>query len=63
VPCIVAGGSALEEFGGDSCRVIDVPVDGEKLAGYVEEAKFAGAPAGVLDWDEVAGRTAKVYGE
>jgi len=63
VPCIVARGSALEEFEGDSCRVVDVPVAGEKLAGYVQDAKFAGTPRNVLDWDEVAGRVSKVYGE
>jgi len=63
VPCIVANGSALSEFVGDSCKGVDVPIDGEKLAGLIREAQFNGMPTNVLDWDEVAGRVLKVYGE
>jgi len=63
VPCIVARGSALSEFVGDSCKGVDVPIAGERLAEYVQEAQFNGMPKNVLDWDEVASRVAKVYGE
>lgn len=63
VPCIVANGSALSEFVGDSCKGVDVPIAGEKLAEFVQEAKFNGMPRNVLDWDEVAERVLKVYGE
>jgi glycosyltransferase involved in cell wall biosynthesis len=63
VPCIVARGSALEEFGGDSCQVVDVPIEGGKLTEYVKEAQFNGMPKNVLDWDEVAERVLEVYGE
>jgi glycosyltransferase involved in cell wall biosynthesis len=62
VPCIVANGSALSEFVGDSCAGVDVPIDGETLARYIDGAKFSGMPANVLDWDEVADRLLAVYG-
>jgi glycosyltransferase involved in cell wall biosynthesis len=61
VPCVVANGSALSEFVGDSCKGVDLPIDGEKLAGYITDAKFDGQPPNVLDWDEVAERVLKVY--
>jgi hypothetical protein len=40
-----------------------VPIEGEKLAQLMKEAQFNGMPRNVLDWDEVAGRVLKVYGE
>jgi hypothetical protein len=58
----VANGSALSEFVGDSCKGVDLPIDGEKLAALIQEAQFNGTPPGVLDWDEVAGRVLSVYG-
>jgi glycosyltransferase involved in cell wall biosynthesis len=61
-PCIVARGSALSEFEGASCRVVDVPIGGEKLAGYITDARFDGMPRNVLDWDEVAKRVLEAYG-
>lgn len=63
VPCIVARGSALEEFAGESCRAVDAPIGGEELAGLVLEAEFRGMPKNVLDWDEVAELVLKEYGE
>jgi glycosyltransferase involved in cell wall biosynthesis len=63
VPCVVANGSALSEFVGDSCNGIDLPISGEKLAEYITAARFNGMPRNVLDWDEVVGRVLKVYGE
>lgn len=63
VPCIVANGSALTEFVGDSCKGVDVPIAGEKLAEYVTAARFNEMPRNVLDWDEVVERVLKVYGE
>ncbi len=63
VPCIVASGSALSEFVGDSCKVVDLPIEAEKLAEYIHNAQFNGAPPNVLDWDEVAKRVLELYGE
>jgi glycosyltransferase involved in cell wall biosynthesis len=62
VPCVVASGSALSEFVGDSCQGVDLPIDGERLAAVIREAQFKGTPPNVLDWDEVAGRILNVYG-
>jgi glycosyltransferase involved in cell wall biosynthesis len=61
-PCVVANGSALSEFVGDSCQGVDLPVGGEELAERIMEARFKGQPRNVLDWDEVAERTLGVYG-
>jgi glycosyltransferase involved in cell wall biosynthesis len=61
-PCIVANGSALSEFVGDSCQGVDLPVGGEKLAEYVKDAQFKGQPRNVLDWDEAVEKVLKVYG-
>jgi glycosyltransferase involved in cell wall biosynthesis len=61
VPCIVANGSALAEFAGDSCRAVDLPINGEELAGYITAAQFNGMPRNVLDWDEVVERVEKIY--
>ena len=63
VPCIVANGSALSEFAGDSCKAVELPISGEELAADIEAAVFAGTPPGVLDWDDVVERVLKVYGE
>lgn len=63
VPCIVAGGSALSEFAGASCKAVDLPVEGERLAKHIEAARFDGMPGNVLDWDEVAEKVLGVYEE
>jgi len=61
VPCIVANGSALSEFAGDSCKAVELPISGEDLAADIEGAVFSGTPRGVLDWDEVVDKVLKVY--
>lgn len=64
MPCIVANGSALAEFvDGISCNGVDLPIDGIKLAGLIESAKFSGPSKNVLDWDDVVGSLLKVYAE
>ncbi|WP_174589772.1 glycosyltransferase family 4 protein [Methanocella conradii] len=61
VPCIVAKGSALDEFIGESCKGVDLPIEGEKLAEIIQNARFRGMPRNVLDWDEVTERVISVY--
>ncbi len=63
VPCIVANGSALEEFAdGDTCKSVDLPVNEETLAKLIESARFKEVPKSVLDWDQVADMLLDVYG-
>jgi glycosyltransferase involved in cell wall biosynthesis len=63
VPCIVAKGSALEEFvDGGSCMGVDLPIDGETLAKLIGEARFTEIPKSVLDWDQVTERLLDAYG-
>lgn len=63
VPSIVANGSALEEFvDGDTCKGVDLPIDGEALAKLIESAQFKELPKSVLDWDQVAGMVLGIYG-
>lgn len=62
VPCVVASGSALSEFVDGSCRSVDLPVGGEKLAEYLMDAQFKGVPGNILDWEEVVERTLSIYG-
>ena len=63
VPCIVANGSALEEFvDGDTCKGVDLPIDGETLAKLIEDARFKEVPKSVLDWDQVADMLLSIYG-
>jgi len=62
-PCIVARGSALEEFVDDrNCFGIDYPIDLDALADLIKKisGKSVCKPA-VLDWDEVANRLTKLY--
>ena len=63
VPCIVARGSAIEEFvDGASCVGVDLPIGEEALAKLIEEAHFSGVPKNVLDWDQVTEKLLAVYG-
>lgn len=63
VPCIVARGSALEEFvDGRTCRGVDLPIGAEELAKLIESARFEGEPKNVLDWDQVSDKILQVYG-
>ena len=63
VPCIVAKGSALEEFvDGASCKSVDLPIEGESLAKLIDEARFTEVPKSVLDWDQVVDMLLGEYG-
>lgn len=63
-PAIVAKTSALSEFvDGGLCRGVDLPVAPATLAEEVLNAKRVPYTKPILDWDEVAERLLKVYGE
>lgn len=67
IPCIVAKGSALEEFvDGRNCIGIENPVSKQKVVKALEslgkngKEKSYGSDS-IIDWDEVAKKTIKVY--
>lgn len=66
-PCIVAKGSALEEFvDGKACVGIEMPVTAKKVVMAVGNLKKGkrkkeDGSKSVMDWEEVAERTIKVY--
>jgi glycosyltransferase involved in cell wall biosynthesis len=66
-PCIVAKGSALEEFvDGKACVGIEMPVTAKKVVTAVKDLKKGkrkkqNGSKSVMDWEEVAERTIKVY--
>lgn len=68
-PCIVATGSALEEFvDGETCLGIPTPVTGEKLIHAIQllnnsciKDKLTNKALKILDWNEVATKTMDVY--
>jgi glycosyltransferase involved in cell wall biosynthesis len=66
-PCIVAEGSALEEFvDGKACVGIEMPVTAKKVVKAVKYFKKGkrekeNGSKSVIDWEEVAERTIKVY--
>lgn len=64
LPCIVCRTSALAEWiDNESCFGIGYPINIKELSGLVTKA--VGLPAvrrhGMMDWNEVAEKTAKVY--
>lgn len=67
-PCIVAKGSALEEFvDGNACVGIEMPVSKDKVIKTVKETQkserkeSSGRDEKILDWDEVSARIEKQY--
>jgi glycosyltransferase involved in cell wall biosynthesis len=66
-PCIVAEGSALEEFvDGKTCVGIEMPVTAKKVVKAVRDLKKGkrenkNGSKSVIDWEEVAERTIKIY--
>ena len=66
-PCIVAKGSALEEFvDGKACVGIEMPVTAKKVVKAVRDLEKGKREKGnglksIMDWNEVAERTIKVY--
>ncbi|MCO5383572.1 MAG: glycosyltransferase family 4 protein [Methanosarcina barkeri] len=66
-PCIVAKGSALEEFvDGNACVGIQMPITAKKVVKAVRDLEKEKREGGnclksVMDWNEVAERTIKVY--
>jgi len=73
IPCIVAKGSALEEFvDGKNCIGIENPVSKEKIARAMKEIKKkerrensgginSGIDKNIMDWNEVSARIEKQY--
>ena len=68
IPCIVAKGSALEEFvDGRNCIGIENPVSKEKVTAALKEIKKkeiikkSGIDKNILDWNEVSSRIEKQY--
>lgn len=66
--CIVAKGSALEEFvDGKNCIGIESPVSKEKVAGALKKIKnkerkeMSGIDKIIMDWNEVSSRIEKQY--
>lgn len=67
-PCVVAKGSALEEFiDGKSCVGIETPVTAEKtikvLQNFetIKKEHSSGRLKGIMDWNEVSARIEKEY--
>lgn len=66
-PCIVAKGSALEEFvDGRNCVGIEMPVSKEKVVKAIRDLKNGITEKGygsksLMDWIEVAEKTIKIY--
>jgi glycosyltransferase involved in cell wall biosynthesis len=66
VPCIVAMGSALEEFvDGETCTGLSYPIDTHNLASTIESMshKRAIVVKNIIDWNEVVKRLIKIYEE
>lgn len=68
IPCIVAKGSALEEFvDGRNCIGIESPVSKEKVTAALKEIKKkerikkSGIDKNIMDWNEVSARIEKQY--
>jgi glycosyltransferase involved in cell wall biosynthesis len=68
IPCIVAKGSALEEFvDGINCIGIENPVSKQKVTKALKEIdkkernKNSGIEENIMDWDEVSARIEKQY--
>lgn len=66
VPCIVAMGSALEEFvDGESCAGIRYPIDTNDLGSMIESMSQRRAKAikNIMDWDDVVNKLTEIYDE
>ncbi len=64
VPCIVAIGSALEEFvDGKTCVGLSYPIDIDNLANTIKSISYrhANTIKNTMDWNEVVKRLIKVY--
>lgn len=68
IPCIVAKGSALDEFvDGKNCIGIENPVSKQKVTKALKENdkkernKNSGIEENIMDWDEVSARIEKQY--
>ncbi len=66
IPCIVAMGSALEEFvDGKTCVGLNYPINIEKLASAIESIRSM-PPNGlknIMDWNEVVKKLIRIYEE
>lgn len=67
-PCVVAKGSALEEFvDGENCVGIENPVTAEKVIDSLQKIEIfkrepvSGRLKGIMDWNEVSARIEKEY--
>ncbi len=66
VPCIVAMGSALEEFvDGETCSGLVSPIDIDKLVGLIKSMskKSPARVKNIMDWDDVVKELIKIYEE
>ncbi len=66
VPCIVATGSALEEFvDGETCIGMSHPIESALLASTIESvcSRRANKVKNLMDWDEVVNKLTKIYDE
>ncbi|ATZ61203.2 MAG: glycosyltransferase family 4 protein [Methanosarcinales archaeon Met12] len=66
VPCIVATGSALEEFVDDeTCIGMSHPIESALLASTIESvcSRRANKVKNLMDWDEVVNKLTKIYDE
>jgi glycosyltransferase involved in cell wall biosynthesis len=66
VPCIVAMGSALDEFvDGETCIGLNYPIDTNTLANKIEfmSHKHPDMIKNTMDWNEVVKRLIKIYEE
>ncbi|KKG28734.1 LPS biosynthesis protein [Methanosarcina mazei] len=68
IPCVVAKGSALEEFvDGENCAGIENPVTVEKVIDSLQKIEIfkrepvSGRLKGIMDWNEVSARIEKEY--
>ncbi|AAM30345.1 glucosyltransferase [Methanosarcina mazei Go1] len=68
IPCVVAKGSALEEFvDGENCAGIENPVTVEKVIDSLQKIEIfkrepvSGILKGIMDWNEVSARIEKEY--
>lgn len=68
IPCVVAKGSALEEFvDGENCVGIENPVTAEKVIDSLQKIEIfkrepvSGRLKGIMDWNEVSARIEKEY--
>lgn len=67
-PCVVAKGSALEEFvDGENCLGIETPITVEKVIEFLQKLETlkkehgSGRLKGIMDWNEVSARIEKEY--